>query len=142
MTNSVRLLLTAMVLSFRLWAQLEPEGSQVISYFPQLADGGSASQRWFTTLTFVNSNSSVSAAGIATFYDDNGNPLAIDFGSGAVASINFKVAPGGTITLTSTGLSPSEVFDLKPTSTRLRPLIKSGNGNHSGTTGWTHHAGG
>jgi hypothetical protein len=98
-----------MVLTSGLSAQLEPEGSQVISYFPQLADGGSSSQRWFTTMTFVNSNSSMSAAGIANFYDDNGNPLAIDFGSGAVATINFNVAPQGTITLTSTGLSPSTV---------------------------------
>jgi hypothetical protein len=71
MTNGIRLLLTAMVLNFSVWAQLEPEGTQVISYFPQLADGGSASQRWFTTLTFVNSNNSLSAAGIANFYDDN-----------------------------------------------------------------------
>ncbi len=109
MTSCTRFLLTTMVLGASAWAQLEPQGSQVISYFPQLADGGSAGQQWFTTLTFVNPNSSLSVAGIANFYDDNGKPLAIDFGSGAVATLNFNVPPQGSATFTSRGLSPSTV---------------------------------
>ena len=47
-----------------LMAQFDPEGAQVISYFPQLADGGSDAQRWTTSLTLVNSHLSSTAFAI------------------------------------------------------------------------------
>ena len=49
-------------------AQLDPEDAQVISYFPQLADGGGAAQQWTTALTFVNAHASIPAMATALIF--------------------------------------------------------------------------
>ncbi len=81
----------------------------MISYFPQLADGGSADQRWVTSLTFVNPHQALAAQCTVYFVNNNGTPLALDFGQGAVPNFNFSVPPQGTVQFTSTGASPTIV---------------------------------
>jgi hypothetical protein len=88
-------------------AQLDPEDSQVISYLPQLADGGPASQKWITSFTFTNPHSKYRAAVILEIYDSNGQSLALDFGAGAKSQFNFTLGPGATTSLTSLGSSPT-----------------------------------
>lgn len=88
-----------------LTAQFYPQGSQVISYFPHLTVGGPSGASWTTTLTFVNPHQTVGALATAYFYDDNGNPLALDFGSGPVSTFNFSVPAQGSITLRATTTS-------------------------------------
>jgi|SRR5579864_2295688 len=65
-----------------LLAQFDTDGAQVISYFPQLADGGGANQQWVTTLTFVNPHSSRQANGTVNLFGNDGKPLFLDFGTG------------------------------------------------------------
>src|SRR5579885_3682721 len=86
-----------------LMAQIEPQGSQVISYFPQFVDGGTASQRWTTSLTLVNPDPAVPTSAIVNLYGNDGKPLALDFGAGTVSSFNVNIPPLGVITYKSTG---------------------------------------
>jgi hypothetical protein len=102
--------ITAVMLSTGLWAQMVPQGAQVISYFPQLADGGPPSGQWITSLTFVNPNSSFAASGNVNFYADNGSPLSLNFGTGPVSSISFTVPAQGTVTFTSSGSSATTMM--------------------------------
>ncbi|HEY7389756.1 MAG TPA: M48 family metalloprotease [Bryobacteraceae bacterium] len=94
---------------FRLMAQLDPEGAQVISYFPQLVDGGSITQRWNTTLTLVNPHQTLKAVAIAYFYDDSGKPLPLDFGHGLAATFTVTIPPQGSVTYKSLGTSPTTI---------------------------------
>ncbi len=105
----MRLVLLSIFLAATLLAQFEPEGSQVISCFPQLADGGPPSQQWVTTLTFVNPNSFFPVDGTAFFLQDDGTDLMLDFGNGPVSSFDFSISPLGNVTFTSTGASPATV---------------------------------
>ena len=91
-------------------AQLDPEGAQVTSYFPQLADGGSPAQRWTTTLTLVNPHSSLTAFAIVSFHGNDGAPLALDFGGGPTSTLNVSIPAQGTVTYKTTGLSPVTVI--------------------------------
>jgi hypothetical protein len=95
--------------SSQLLGQFDTEGSQVISYFPQLADGGPASQQWVTSLTFVNPHRTLTAYGAVHLNGNDGNPLALDFGSGPQSTFNFSVPPQGSAQFTSTGASSSIV---------------------------------
>ena len=90
-------------------AQLYPQDSQVISYFPHLVDGGPSGTRWTTNLTFVNPHQTATSGAKAFFYDDNGSPLALDFGSGAATSLSFTVPPQGSVTLKSAAASATTV---------------------------------
>lgn len=92
-----------------LLAQFDTEGAQVISYFPHLADGGPPSQKWTTSLTFVNPHGSIAANALLALYGDDGGPLALDFGGGAASKFTFTVPPQGTVTFTSTAVSPVTV---------------------------------
>ncbi|MBZ5672860.1 MAG: M48 family metalloprotease [Acidobacteriia bacterium] len=88
-------------------AQFDPQGSQVTSYFPQVADGGSASQHWITSLTFVNPNATLSVTGTVNFYANNGSALALDFGAGPVTSFPIAIPPQGTVVFTTIGAPES-----------------------------------
>jgi hypothetical protein len=90
-------------------AQFYPQGSQVISYFPQLTDGGPAGARWITALTFVNPHQSITANAQVYLYNDNGSPLALNFGSGPVSTFSFAIPAQGSITFKSTGASSTAV---------------------------------
>jgi hypothetical protein len=86
-----------------------PQGAQVISYLPQLADGGPASQQWITSFTFVNSHLTTSLNGTVFLYANNGGGLLLDFGAGPVSTFNFTIPPQGTVVFTSKGTSSSTV---------------------------------
>jgi Peptidase family M48 len=79
-----------------------PTGAHVNLYFPHLADGGPDYQQWQTSLEFVNPNATLTANVELRLYGDDGIPLNLDFGSGALSLHTFTIPPGGRITLRST----------------------------------------
>jgi Peptidase family M48 len=95
----------ALILSSALWAQFDPQGAEALSYFPHLADGGSAVQHWTTALTFVNPHESFVANGRAYFYGNDGSPLALDFGKGRATTLDFSLPPQGSATFVSASTS-------------------------------------
>jgi hypothetical protein len=104
--------LTALILfllSLPAMAQIEPGSAHVNLYFPQLADGGTATQRWQTRFEFFNPHESLSAAVILTILDSNGRLMPVDFGSGPTARVTFTLPPRGSRTLRTTGNSPITV---------------------------------
>ena len=107
--NKIKLLFIGTILAAAAYGQFDTQGSQVLSYLPQLADGGPTSQRWVTSFTFVNPHFTLSASGVVSLYADNGTPLLLDFGGGAVSSFAFTIPPQGTVVFTSRGASPSIV---------------------------------
>lgn len=98
------LLLTAAISPLE--AQLAvPAGTQVYSYFPQIADGGPSSQKWITTFTFANPSPSYTANALLEFFDNNGQPLPLDLGNGLKTEIQFALGPQGSATFATTGAS-------------------------------------
>jgi hypothetical protein len=106
----MRVILLSILLAATLLAQFDTEGAQVISYFPQLADGGPASQQWVTSFTFANPHFSLPLYGTVFLHNDAGEELLLDFGDGPVSTFDFIVPPQGTATFTSTGASPATVI--------------------------------
>ena len=93
------------------WAQLGyPASASTILNFAQLADGGPAAQKWTTSITFTNPNTTVAASVRVNFYGDSGQPLPLDFGQGASATLNLTVPPGGVKSVNSTGASANMVW--------------------------------
>jgi hypothetical protein len=90
-------------------AQFDPEGAQVISYFPHFADGGPTSQKWTTALTFVNPHGTATANAFLLLFGNDGSPLSMDFGGGAASRFTFIVPPQGTFTFTSVAASSTIV---------------------------------
>ena len=84
--------------------QLIPSAASTELYFAQLADGGPAAQNWTVTL-ILNNPGTLTATGTVNFYNDQGQPLPINFGSGASATLNVNLLAGGTTTMTSLGNS-------------------------------------
>jgi hypothetical protein len=109
MKRLLMLIFTASLLAPSAIAQFDPEGAQVISYFPHLADGGPRGQQWTTSLTFVNPHLTLPANATAYLYGDGGSPLSLNFGAGAVSTFTFTVPPQGTVTFTSTAASATTV---------------------------------
>ena len=62
------LLATGLIQPSLLEAQFDPIGDQVISYFPQIADGGAPAQKWTTSFTFSNPHRLYSAIGILSLF--------------------------------------------------------------------------
>jgi hypothetical protein len=89
---------------------LSPSAASTRLYFAQLADGGGAEQKWTTTVMLVNPSITTATSVIVTFYGDEGEPLALDFGTGPSSTLTLSLPPGGTKKLTSTGASPSIVI--------------------------------
>ena len=102
-------LLLGIVFAGTLFGQFDPQGSEVITYIPQLADGGGPSQQWITSLTFVNPNQSFAASGVVYIYGDDGNPLSLNFGTGPVSSFSFSVPAQGSAVFKSAGTSSKMV---------------------------------
>src|ERR1700675_1559749 len=86
-------ILSSIFLGATLLAQFDPEGAKVISYFPQLADGGPASQKWVTSFTFANPHVVLPLNGSVFLYNDSGKELLLDFGSGPVSTFDFTILP-------------------------------------------------
>jgi len=104
-----RFVLVALILLPALaYGQFDPAGAHVNLYFPQLADGGPLIQQWQTTFVFVNPNP-VAASVVLTIYGDDGQPLALNLGLGALSTHNFTIAPGGSQILRSRVVSQSVV---------------------------------
>jgi hypothetical protein len=75
---------------------LVPQNAQSVMYFPHLTEGGpDANNSWQATFTFVNTNQ-VAANLSVSFYNDDGTPMMLDFGSGAVPSISAVVPAMGS----------------------------------------------
>jgi len=96
-------------LGFVSFAQFDPQGAEVISYFPHFADGGPANGKWTTSLTLVNPNQSLFAAAIVNLYDNNGMPLSLNFGNGPISTFTTSIPPQGSVTYKTIGASPSTV---------------------------------
>jgi len=75
---------------------LMPRNAESVLYFPHLNEGGPNSNNfWQMTFTFVNSNP-VAANLNVSFYNDDGSPMMIDFGSGPVATLTASVPAFGS----------------------------------------------
>jgi hypothetical protein len=75
---------------------LVPESAQAVMYFPHLTEGGpDANNSWQATFTFVNTNQ-IAANLSVSFYNDDGTPMMLDFGSGAVATLSAVVPANGS----------------------------------------------
>jgi hypothetical protein len=83
-------------------------GVQVFSYFPQIANGGGAAQKWIPSFTFYNPHPYSSANTTMYFYNNAGLAMQLDLGSGPVAKFDFTVRAQSTVTFTSDG-NPSRV---------------------------------
>ncbi len=78
--------------------------------FAQVADGGPINDRWSTTISLLNLSATYSNGVLVSFFRDNGQPLALDFGSGPSATLSLTLPPGGVRSVTSTGTSPALVM--------------------------------
>lgn len=88
-------------------APFYPEDSQVLLYFPHLADGGTRAQQWQTTFLFMNpSATSTAFVGLDTLGNDGG-PLSLDVGLGLGSHSSFSIPPLGSRTLRSRIASPN-----------------------------------
>ncbi len=97
-----------LILPASAFAQLLPVSAHAVLYFPHFADGGSPAQQWQTTFTFVNPSSSPVDAQL-NLLDNDGQPLALDLGSGLTGALNFTVPANGLQIFRSRIASPSIV---------------------------------
>lgn len=76
-----------------------PPGNTLI--FSQIVDGGGAP----TEILLFNPSSSTPGTGSISFFDDNGNPLSLDFGPGfgVQNSISYSMPPNGMAKFATTG---------------------------------------
>jgi hypothetical protein len=104
--------LIALTATLPAWGQFSyPASASIALGFAQVADGGPPNQRWRTTLTFTNPDTTGGHWGYlhfpvnvtVSFYRDDGSPLALDFGSGASSTLSLSVPIGGSISKTSLG---------------------------------------
>jgi hypothetical protein len=108
----MRMLLYLLVLVVAVpgWGQFGlPASASAILGFPQLADGGTAEQKWTSTFDFNNPNLNAAASVQLYFYSDAGQPLALDFGGGPVTTLNLTVPAGGMTSVRTTGASETTV---------------------------------
>jgi hypothetical protein len=111
--NNVQKLILSIVLATAVpcWGQFSyPASASTDFAVVQLADGGPVTQHWTTTVILANPNLGTAASVRIRFYNDAGQPLALDFGQGPVSTLNLVVPAGGSITLTSTGASTPPVL--------------------------------
>jgi hypothetical protein len=100
MLRFVSLFALLLASTFAASAQLQPRSAHVNLYFPHFTNGTiyvagqPTSQQWQTSFTFANVG--LSAANVKlSLYDGNGNPLSVDFGSGASDFFTFAVPANG-----------------------------------------------
>jgi hypothetical protein len=96
------------IFSVLLCAQMQPQSAHVNIFFPHLADGGPASQKWQTTFTFVNTGLTGASVELNLFAND-GSPLQLDFGDGPASRFEFEIKAGGTRILRSRSASDNIV---------------------------------
>ena len=89
-------------------AQYLPASSDAVFYVAHVADGGPQSDKFTTTFRIVNPTALINlavAAGTLWFFDPQGSPLPLDFGNGAVSSLQVSIPAQGSIQLKTTGAS-------------------------------------
>ena len=69
----------------------QPESAHSLLYFAQFADGGPFGARWETSFTLANPNN-YAVDGIIALFDDDGQDLSMDFGSGATTVLSFSLS--------------------------------------------------
>ena len=96
--------LLALTATFPVYGQFSfPASASYAIGFAQLTDGGPPDQRWRTTLTFTNPDTTLMTEVTVSFYGNDGQPILIDFGSGPAATLLLMVPAGGAKSVTSTG---------------------------------------
>jgi hypothetical protein len=102
----ITLLLLALFAPFSVPGQIlyTPSSASTRLYFPQLADGGTPSQKWATTIVLVNPSNTAASVSLS-FYAENGQPLPLDFGQGSKATLTASLSPGGSASYTSSASS-------------------------------------
>ena len=80
---------------------LVPRNAESVLYFPHLAEGGpDANNCWQVVFNFVNTNN-IPANLSMSFYNDDGSPMMLDFGSGPTGSLSAVIPPMGSQTFRS-----------------------------------------
>lgn len=72
--------------------------------FPQVIDGGGNP----TQILLMNTSGST-ITGVVALFDDNGNPIQLDFGSGLVSSFSYSIAANGMQKYSTTGIGSLKV---------------------------------
>ncbi|HLH32657.1 MAG TPA: SBBP repeat-containing protein [Terriglobia bacterium] len=68
---------------------------------PQIVDGGGIPTR----ILLMNTSATITATGSISLFDDNGNPLTLDFGSaGKQSQLSYSLPPNGVAKFSTTGL--------------------------------------
>ncbi|MDD5543462.1 MAG: M12 family metallo-peptidase [Acidobacteriia bacterium] len=82
-----------------------PAGPMAV--FPQIINGGGSA----TQILLMNPSDVQSGSGTLAFFDDNGNPLPLDFGGsiGTQSTQNYSIGPSAMQKISTTGLGPLAV---------------------------------
>jgi hypothetical protein len=91
------------------FGQFDPEDAHVNLYFPHLAVGGTAADRWQTSFVFVNPHPSLTARVFLSIHGDDGQPLSLDLGGGGASFQSVTIPPSGSRTLSSSSSFPTTV---------------------------------
>jgi hypothetical protein len=107
--------------------------------FPQVLDGGGSP----TQILLMNPSDIFSAAGRVAIFDDNGNPLALDFGPGlgVLSTLDYSMSPSGMLKFSTTGLGPLRVGYIIVTPTFGALPVGGAIFSMSGTAGVASQAG-
>ena len=75
--------------------------------FPQVVDGGGLP----TQILLMNPSVNATSTGFISFFDDEGNALALDFGpsAGVQSSLNYSLGPNGMVKYSTSGLGALRV---------------------------------
>jgi hypothetical protein len=75
---------------------LVPRNAESVLYFPHLTEGGpDANNCWQVVFNFVNTNNTPANVSMS-FYNDDGSPMMLDFGSGPAGSLSAVIPPMGS----------------------------------------------
>ncbi len=89
-------------------AQFLPANAQSSFYFAHFADGGPVANQWRTAIRITNplGQTNFPVSGTLFFFDPQGSPLGVDFGSGPSTSRQVNIPANGSVQIQSTGLNP------------------------------------
>ena len=90
-----------------------PQGAHVDLFFPHVADGGEAAQRWQTSFFFVHPANPIGPSGPATrilgFFGQDGQPLVVTLGTATASTFSISVPAGGSVSFRTSGAGPLRV---------------------------------
>ena len=107
--------------------------------FPQVVDGGGLP----TQILLMNPSVNTTSTGFISFFDDEGNALALDFGpaTGVQSSLNYSLGPNGMVKFSTTGLGALRVGYAVVTPLSGFAPVGSGIFSINGDAGLTSQAG-